>query len=253
MEKSENNSQVSKLEIQEHSNKDYSFPDLFNNSNPVKVDNDSTSISDLNRNNEKLLIEFEQANFEFADWWNNTDYDFAISLRKSFLKNGKLSDKQLAAAKKCISKKVTKKNDVDTEQNDNIDQTGLSGIAELVSSMWRARRNGVKEPKMRLFAENTSFNVVFENDENSKYNNSIRILSDDGQFLGRILGKKFYKSNYTPDDVANQIIETCSNANKSAISYGRRTGSCSCCGRPLNNEESVRLGIGPVCRTYFFG
>lgn len=253
MEKSENNSKDSELEVQEHLNKDYSFPDLFNNSNSVKVDNASTLISNPNKNNEKLLIEFEQANAEFADWWNNTDYDFAISLRKSFLKNGKLSDKQLAAAKKCISKKITKKNDVDTEQNDNIDQTGLSGIAELVSSMWRARRNGVKEPKMRLFAENTSFNVVFENDENSKYNNSIRILSDDGQFLGRILGKKFYKSNYTPDDVANQIIETCSNANKSAISYGRRTGSCSCCGRPLNNEESVRLGIGPVCRTYFFG
>lgn len=253
MEKSENNSKISELEVQERSNKDYYFPDLFNNSNTVKVDNASTSINVLNKNNEQLLIEFEQANVEFADWWNNTDYDFAISLRKSFLKNGKLSDKQLAAAKKCISKKVTKKNDVDTEQNDNIDQTGLLGIAELVSSMWRARRNGVKEPKMRLFAENTSFNVVFDNDESSKYNNSIRVLSDDGQLLGRILGKKFYKSYYTPDDVANQIIETCSNANKSAISYGRRTGSCSCCGRPLNNEESVRLGIGPVCRTYFFG
>lgn len=254
MDSSENNKKVAEINNQDSPNKDYSFPDLFNNAN----DEPSINITEpvilpIAKTNEELLYEFESDNSDLAQWWNNTDYEFALSLKKSFLKNGKLSDKQLIAAKKCLQKSKSNKDKIDTEQNDQIDNVGLSGISELISAMWRARRNGVKEPKMRLFAEHTSFNVVFDNDENSKYKNSLKIVSDEGKLLGRILGKTFYKSNYTSDEIANQINDTCSNANKSAISYGRKTGSCSCCGRPLNNEESVRIGIGPVCRTHFFG
>lgn len=32
-----------------------------------------------------------------------------------------------------------------------------------------------------------------------------------------------------------------------AIAYGKLTGTCSICGRPLENEESVARGIGPIC------
>ena len=28
-----------------------------------------------------------------------------------------------------------------------------------------------------------------------------------------------------------------------------KTGNCSCCGRHLENKESVELGIGPICRS----
>ncbi len=33
--------------------------------------------------------------------------------------------------------------------------------------------------------------------------------------------------------------------------YGQITGSCGACGRTLEDPESVRLGIGPVCREKF--
>jgi hypothetical protein len=32
------------------------------------------------------------------------------------------------------------------------------------------------------------------------------------------------------------------------IHYGLQTGECSICGRPLSDPESLRIGIGPICR-----
>ena len=32
-----------------------------------------------------------------------------------------------------------------------------------------------------------------------------------------------------------------------AVEYGRASGSCACCGKKLTDEQSMRLGIGPVC------
>lgn len=32
-----------------------------------------------------------------------------------------------------------------------------------------------------------------------------------------------------------------------AIAYGKLTGTCSCCGRKLENADSVAAGIGPIC------
>jgi hypothetical protein len=32
-----------------------------------------------------------------------------------------------------------------------------------------------------------------------------------------------------------------------AKEYGKRTGICCVCGAELTNEESVQLGIGPIC------
>lgn len=38
------------------------------------------------------------------------------------------------------------------------------------------------------------------------------------------------------------------NPKEAMLRYGREIGSCGHCGRTLTNEESRRLGIGPVCR-----
>ena len=34
------------------------------------------------------------------------------------------------------------------------------------------------------------------------------------------------------------------------LNYGLETGECSICGRELTDSESIRIGIGPVCRQY---
>jgi len=35
---------------------------------------------------------------------------------------------------------------------------------------------------------------------------------------------------------------------EAAIRFGLESGHCGRCGSPLSNEESLRLGIGPICR-----
>lgn len=32
-----------------------------------------------------------------------------------------------------------------------------------------------------------------------------------------------------------------------AAAYGHQTGRCMICGRELTNEESIKIGIGPIC------
>ena len=34
---------------------------------------------------------------------------------------------------------------------------------------------------------------------------------------------------------------------------GKMLGTCACCGRPLSNDESVQIGIGPECRSKLGG
>ena len=38
-----------------------------------------------------------------------------------------------------------------------------------------------------------------------------------------------------------------------ARDYGVRHGVCAACGRTLTNPESIEYGIGPVCRTRYWG
>lgn len=40
---------------------------------------------------------------------------------------------------------------------------------------------------------------------------------------------------------------------ETAARFGALYGQCICCLRALDNEESVRLGIGPICREKYFG
>lgn len=37
-----------------------------------------------------------------------------------------------------------------------------------------------------------------------------------------------------------------------AAKFGELYGTCICCLRTLDNEESIALGIGPICRSKYF-
>jgi hypothetical protein len=53
------------------------------------------------------------------------------------------------------------------------------------------------------------------------------------------------------DNVKAAIFEVAKDPLTAAIRHGKETGECSCCGRELTNQESIRLGIGPICREKF--
>jgi hypothetical protein len=54
------------------------------------------------------------------------------------------------------------------------------------------------------------------------------------------------------DEQKLAILNAIANPETTAMSYGKRTGVCCCCGRTLTNKLSIKLGIGPICRGFWF-
>jgi hypothetical protein len=69
------------------------------------------------------------------------------------------------------------------------------------------------------------------------------------KYLGKITPNNL--DSRLADDVKSVLIEAASDPLTAAIRYGKETGSCSCCGRDLTNAQSIKLGIGPICREKF--
>jgi hypothetical protein len=53
------------------------------------------------------------------------------------------------------------------------------------------------------------------------------------------------------DDVKNLLEDANDNLLQLAKIYGHESGSCSICGRKLDNPLSVQMGIGPICAKRF--
>lgn len=45
-----------------------------------------------------------------------------------------------------------------------------------------------------------------------------------------------------------QIVAIGADPIAQAVAYGKKTGTCCCCGAELTNAVSIEYGIGPVCR-----
>jgi hypothetical protein len=72
----------------------------------------------------------------------------------------------------------------------------------------------------------------------------------DGEYLGKLHhGKLKLLRAYLSEEPA--IEQIAAQPQDAALRYGRRTGNCACCGRHLDNAQSVELGIGPICAEKF--
>jgi hypothetical protein len=74
-----------------------------------------------------------------------------------------------------------------------------------------------------------------------------------GQNLMRVSrnGIVFPETNAKQIVLVLQVFIRFSNDPKQTLlNYGLETGECSICGRELTDAESIRIGIGPVCRQY---
>lgn len=90
--------------------------------------------------------------------------------------------------------------------------------------------------------------------ERQRYSNVIQVknLSTGAKLMrvtrdGIVMSERNAK-NTIP--VLQLFIKFSSNPKKAILHYGLATGECSICGRPLKDTESVRIGVGPICRQY---
>lgn len=204
---------------------------------------------------DKQLADFEADNPDIAEWWTDSDFGFAISLREAARKYGYLTEGQLAAARKAIASLAqarAAKAEREAEQAERIRAMPVLDLSAITDAMNHAKGNGLKRPKMRLLAGSEGFILSFAPDT-GKWGGSLYLKSPEGDYLGRITAGKFYRSREVSAELEAEIVKACQAPLEAAIAYGRETGSCSCCGRELSDPESIARGIGPICADKFFG
>lgn len=73
------------------------------------------------------------------------------------------------------------------------------------------------------------------------------LREEDRDYMGKILRDgKLVLFNRSPELVA-ALDAFVQNPVEYILRYGKETGHCSCCGRPLSDPVSVHAGIGPIC------
>lgn len=131
-------------------------------------------------------------------------------------------------------------------------QTNNEGaqFARLFDVFEAAKSRGLKRLTLRLSGVNIKPNkdltMLWVT---SQTETEIGNYGEQPKYLGKVTPNSL--DSRLADEVKNVLIEAANDPLTAAIRYGRETGSCSCCGRDLTNPESIRLGIGPICREKF--
>ena len=153
-----------------------------------------------------------------------TPNSFAASLVASFNYWGDLTIRQKAAAERMLAPKET---------------VNAGAIEALLGT---AKNSGIKRPVFR--ADGLAFSLAPLNGRNA---GAVYVKEVNGSYMGKIAGGIFVPSSDAPASVASTIIAVAADPRGTAIAFGKETGNCACCGRPLSDPTSVELGIGPIC------
>lgn len=174
------------------------------------------------------------------EWINTNQSSFAASLRSYYERTGKLSDGQIAKVEEIIRNASQSQKPAD-------DSKPKVAVDKLMDAFNTARKNGVKfakgPPTLRFESFKASQAPMTGANPGGVY-----IKGNDGTYLGKIVNGIFVKTRECSDAMVGIVIKTMDNPLKAAIEYGKKTVHCSCCGIRLTNDESRRLGIGPICR-----
>ena len=116
-------------------------------------------------------------------------------------------------------------------------------LSLIVQMFDHAKTSGYKRPIYR--AEGLKISLAPESSTNA---GALYVKNSDGDYIGKVQDGRFFSTRDATDEHKRAIETIAVNPGEAAIRYGRKTGSCACCGRPLSNRQSVDLGIGPICR-----
>ena len=158
-------------------------------------------------------------------------------------KYGELSEKQLACVVKGYAKQQERdaaRNAARAEREANAPVIDLTRIRELFDS---AQSNGLKKPALVINGLRVSLAPT-----NGK-NAGCLYVKDSGDYAGKISPEgRFFAIREARAEIAQELQALAADPLAALTAHGHQTGQCSCCGRLLTNAESIRLGIGPICR-----
>lgn len=168
-------------------------------------------------------------------------FGFASSMLTAFRQYGSWTEGQLAAIAKCIARDEVRVQEKAARKPDA--QVAGAGLDRMLQAFAAASKSGLRNPKFRVG------NYAFSPAKPGSTNAGCIYVKRDGVYVGRIApaGGFFASRDAAPED-RGQIEAICADPLAAAVLHGQQTGRCSCCGLELTNAESIRLGIGPICR-----
>lgn len=168
--------------------------------------------------------------------------NFARSLVGQFKEKGRLSDKQWPYVRK-FAEQLTQPTPPET---DAAPATTPFDATAILEHMEVAKGNGLKKPTLIFGDEEHMVKIAAAGAESKNHGQYYVVLDDD--YMGRLApGGSYTQVKGTPPILCELINEFNKNPVKQARLYGRRTGTCCCCGRELTNHASIDAGIGPIC------
>jgi len=176
---------------------------------------------------------FELENDDVFEWIDNNKNNntYARDLARWYGARSELTEGQLIAVRKIIRREKI-------ENAPPIDISG-PGYTKLFAGFVRVILVAKRPPKITI--KNITIALSMRDDKLIfKYRYNIIGKSD--------AHGKLQITEYAKDEQIEIIKMIGQDVLAQAVEHGKKTGSCSCCGRGLTQKQSVDLGIGPVCR-----
>lgn len=171
-------------------------------------------------------------------------FEFAASLRDQLMTRD-LSEKQIAAAYRCIEKRDAARAAKTAQATAKSGEVEVANIRQIFDN---AVERGLKRPVIR--AEGLALSLAPANGRNAGAIYVKRI--EDDVYQGKIVGTKFMATREADAGTLSALQALSAEPREAAVRYGRLTGSCSCCGRELTDPKSIEMGIGPICASKWF-
>lgn len=172
-------------------------------------------------------------------------FEFAAAMHEAIRKFGDLTERQLAAVERCVESRNAAKAKREAEQAARAEAAPAVNLDKLMAAFDHAKRAGLARPKLRFDGFQCSLPKAESKNAGGVY------VKNGSAYLGKIIGGKFFRSRECSAAQEAGVAAAMADPLKAAVSYGRKTNSCSCCGRDLVDPVSVERGIGPVCAERF--
>ena len=130
-----------------------------------------------------------------------------------------------------------------------------------VHSFLKGAKKHLKYPKIGLQLPDGSPVTLYISGDRSKYPDTLNVkISDIDRYsedwYGRIFddGVWHRPRNVNPEKVAQLVVllkDLADDPAGVAMAYGKITGNCCFCRRPLSDDRSTEVGFGPVCADHY--
>lgn len=166
------------------------------------------------------------------------------NFRKYYVKNGHLSEKQMALFMKIA---------VDAKARKSQKSVVVTNDFESISALFKTAGTGLKSPKITFTLGDDKIRLV-QAGRNSRYAGAINVTDGlpfgQNKWFGRINTDGSFVPNHRlgdVQDVVDFLKEFASDPVQTVRDNGLTSGNCCFCCKTLTDERSVKVGFGPVC------